>query len=558
MPTLFRQTKPHALPANAEIVQKDDRPHARVRDGKQTKLYPLTADGQRYLRPTPMWCAMVRGADGRRKPVRLSTDKDAAAVLLAKLLKDIEQEKAGIRTPTTAQAGQLLSTLLTEYRDHHADKGNTPEQTAQAVRRCELAFVGCGFLTLADLDATAAERWLATRRATTKADGGFGSRTSNHYVTAMKAFGNWLVKARRAVENPFRFLGKVNTEVDVRHVRRPLTDGEFDRLLTAADRGEPFRGLAGADRAMLYTVAAYTGLRASELASLTPSSFQFAANPPTLTVAAGYSKRKRRDTVPLHPGLIARLRPWLETRPVAGPLWPGKWAVHNEAVDIIRRDLVAARAAWIDDADTAEERAQREQSDFLAYEDASGGKADFHALRHRFVTELVKAGVQPKDAKELARHSTITLTTDRYAHVTLTDTAAALAKLPSPVIRSRAGVAPGKAEMGEGRGTESTIDESDGPAVLVGDSRKCLPDRELRVDEGKRAELRTVHPAGVEPRRDSLGFPGCSFGLLRPGAGSGAVPDRGRVENLRRQPDPGTPGLPASSPHFVRSQLMTV
>jgi hypothetical protein len=34
--------------------------------------------------------------------------------------------------------------------------------------------------------------------------------------------------------------------------------------------------------------------------------------------------------------------------------------------------------------------------------------ADLHALRHTFITELVKAGVAPKDAKELARHSTIT------------------------------------------------------------------------------------------------------------------------------------------------------
>lgn len=35
----------------------------------------------------------------------------------------------------------------------------------------------------------------------------------------------------------------------------------------------------------------------------------------------------------------------------------------------------------------------------------------------------------PKDAKELARHSTITLTMDRYAHVGIRDTAAAVAKL---------------------------------------------------------------------------------------------------------------------------------
>lgn len=45
------------------------------------------------------------------------------------------------------------------------------------------------------------------------------------------------------------------------------------------------------------------------------------------------------------------------------------------------------------------------------------GYADFHALRHTFVSSLVRSGVHPSVAKELARHSTITLTIDVYGHV---------------------------------------------------------------------------------------------------------------------------------------------
>src|SRR5947208_2323592 len=71
-------------------------------------------------------------------------------------------------------------------------------------------------------------------------------------------------------------------------------------------------------------------------------------------------------------------------------------------------------------------------SDFLLYRDHEGHFADFHCLRHTFVTNLVKAGVAPKDAKELARHSTITLTMDRYAHVGIRDTAAAVSRLTMP------------------------------------------------------------------------------------------------------------------------------
>ena len=57
----------------------------------------------------------------------------------------------------------------------------------------------------------------------------------------------------------------------------------------------------------------------------------------------------------------------------------------------------------------------------IAYKDAAGRQFDFHALRHTFITRIVKAGVSPKEAQSLARHSTITLTMDRYAHIGLMD-----------------------------------------------------------------------------------------------------------------------------------------
>ena len=59
------------------------------------------------------------------------------------------------------------------------------------------------------------------------------------------------------------------------------------------------------------------------------------------------------------------------------------------------------------------------------------GVFDFHALRHTFLTRLAKSGIPPKMAQMLARHSTITLTMDRYAHVTLHDQTTALESLPS-------------------------------------------------------------------------------------------------------------------------------
>jgi hypothetical protein len=66
----------------------------------------------------------------------------------------------------------------------------------------------------------------------------------------------------------------------------------------------------------------------------------------------------------------------------------------------------------------------------IPYRDDAQRVADFHALRHTFVSNLAAGGVHPKLAQALARHSTITLTMDRYSHTVLGDQAEALDALP--------------------------------------------------------------------------------------------------------------------------------
>lgn len=45
------------------------------------------------------------------------------------------------------------------------------------------------------------------------------------------------------------------------------------------------------------------------------------------------------------------------------------------------------------------------------------GAVGFHSLRHSFGTMLAAAGVHPKTAQQLMRHSDINLTMSRYTHV---------------------------------------------------------------------------------------------------------------------------------------------
>ena len=192
------------------------------------------------------------------------------------------------------------------------------------------------------------------------------------------------------------------------------------------------RGFTGAARAMLYLTASMTGLRASELASLTRDSFRLDDATPVVVVEAGYSKRRRRDTVLLHAGLVEQLRPWLAGFKAGESLWPGRWAANHCAGEMVMRDLVHARAAWIEAAKGKAGKEVRDAADDFKSCDRDGRHLDFHGLRHSFISSLVRAGVMPAVAMKLARHSTITLTIDRYTHVSARDAAAGIDRLPAP------------------------------------------------------------------------------------------------------------------------------
>jgi integrase len=109
---------------------------------------------------------------------------------------------------------------------------------------------------------------------------------------------------------------------------------------------------------------------------------------------------------------------------------PGKSVVAKVPVPISSQPRTG-RTSLDDAAHGPEERLRREQSDFLAYANHEGEKADFHALRHTTGAWLAMAGVHPKVVQTVMRHSAITLTMDTYGHLFPGQDAAAVAALPS-------------------------------------------------------------------------------------------------------------------------------
>ena len=78
--------------------------------------------------------------------------------------------------------------------------------------------------------------------------------------------------------------------------------------------GAEVASIPGPDRAMMYILSAWTGYRKSEIGSLSKRSLRLDDDPPTVAVAASYSKRRRHDTQVLHPEVANRLREWLKTK----------------------------------------------------------------------------------------------------------------------------------------------------------------------------------------------------------------------------------------------------
>jgi integrase len=181
-------------------------------------------------------------------------------------------------------------------------------------------------------------------------------------------------------------LAGFNADTDRRYVRREMDPEELVYLLATVETYTlPQHNLPGPVRAMAYRLALGTGFRSKELRSLTPESFDLDSDPPTVTVQAACSKRRRLDVQPIRQDLAYILRPWL------ADCEPGEHPFGNmpeQTARMLRDDLEEARRRWLGEATTEAQRQGREASDFLMHTDAAGRVADFHGLRHAYISAI--------------------------------------------------------------------------------------------------------------------------------------------------------------------------
>lgn len=460
---------------------------------------------------------------GNPRLVPLATNKVAAELLLAQLVRKAEMKDAGVFDPFEAHHRRPLAEHLADFEASLLAKGDSTKQTQQVSSRARKVLAGCDFVFMNDLSASRVMDWLARLReegrplpplesgkesftkaemaaacglappaatslvrrhklpatgqgrarrfprATVKAlrerlGRGRSVQTSNFYLQALKQFCRWLVKDRRIAENPLAHLEGGNTRIDRRHDRRELEAEELRRLLAVARASEwTFRGLAGPDRFVLYATACGTGFRASALASLTPESFDLDAYSPTVTLTARHSKNKKTKVQPLPPDVAGLLRGYLGGKPAGRPVWGGTWAKDCKGAEMLRSDLEAAGIPYV-----------VEGPDGPLF-------ADFHALRHTYLTLGGRAGIDLRTLQELAGHSTPTLTA-RYSHRRLYDLQGAVDKLPN-FLPEEGGP---KGEALRATGTEGTFSCS--PVAQAADSAR---DSVIRIETMAKGKTET-------------------------------------------------------------------
>jgi integrase/recombinase XerD len=390
--------------------------------------------GQKVPGRSKKWWGKYRDAAGMVCRVPLAADKSAAQAMLNDLVRKAEREKGGLVDPTDEHRKRPLSQHLAEFKQYLGNKGVTPKQVKESTRQIQKMIDDRKWKAIGDISASGALEFLGQLR-----HHGRSAQTYNHYLKSAKQFTRWLVRDHRALLDPLAHLSKLNVSTDRRHDRRALSAEEFAKLVEEAENGPPIESIPGPDRAMMYVLAGWTGFRKGEVGSLTSRSLRLDDQPPTATVAACYSKRKRQDTQILHPEVVRGLKQWLATKPDLGPdelLFPvsgrAPGGKERKTHKMMRLDLEAAREAWLAEAENPEERQAREKSDFLKYQDDAGLFADFHSNRHLFITSLEWAGLSPKMAQTLARHSDVRLTLGTYTHVEVYDQTAAIQSLPAP------------------------------------------------------------------------------------------------------------------------------
>ena len=333
--------------------------------------------------------------DGDKKLNQVSlgvTDKRVAETKLNEIVLREQRKRAGMRS--SGDGNDLIGTSLNLFCEDLKVRGRGEKYINDVRRFIRIVSEHARWNTLIDINPEGFLNWRT-------ANGDKAPKTLNEYLNALNAFLNWLVNRGTIELNPLLKVPRAETRGKQRRKRRSLTEEEFKRLINSS----PY------ERSIVYHVAAYTGLRRSELKRITWNDINLEAEFPFIVVRDCISKNKITQSVPLHPDLIERLKDKKQGSETNEPAFEVPSRLHH-----FKKDLAAAD---------------------IPFKDEDGRQVDFHALRTTFATFLHSNGANQAVAMQAMRHSDPRLTAITYNDAHLMPVGDAISKLPSISIDSQ-------------------------------------------------------------------------------------------------------------------------
>lgn len=375
-------------------------------------------------KPAKRYTIQVRMPDGTQRQRIAFTDKGASQQLATRWVRELERREVGLHDPfgdaRRAPIAEHVDAFLLAMQNGTLGRRRRGRVSEAWVDRCRKRLQDMlkelGATRLEHLNLGDAEQLLHGH-----AVADWSAKTRDHHAALLRQFGTWLVDDGRWPANPFHRLRPIADRSTVTFRRRALTREQLAKLVEAAQvRGvqeyakvnpaatpahvELIR-FRGRERAVLYQVAAFTGLRRGEITALRWADLA-AGDEPALMVRAETTKNRRaaRLELPTWLGrLLEELRADLARHQGRPPAQSDRMfrASYRHLTERMKLDAVWARiGAW-----------DATRSRVLADD---GCVIDFHALRGTCATLISEAGMGLKQIEQHMRHSDARLTMEVY------------------------------------------------------------------------------------------------------------------------------------------------
>jgi len=338
-----------------------------------------------------IWRARLKlNGDAKARDISLNcADKQTAEQKLRDSIRDYERTAVGLLAPAAQRETfeNPIERLVDSYVADLKALGRSTDHVRHVDTRLRRLMRECKWQNLREATADSFLRWRAEQKKSPK--------TINEYQATLSALFSWLRKQNRVAANPFELVTKVDARGKESFQRRALNDDEARQLLAGTRRP-------------LYLLALHTGLRRGEINALRWGDLHLDVANPFYSVPVAKSKSRKEQPRPLHPELVKELQTLKTSRKVTPEMLV--FSERVPAMKVIRADFKTAGIPLVDER---------------------GHRVDFHALRMTYITRLQRAGVSPREAMELARHSDMRLTMKTYTDAAQLPLAATVRGLPS-------------------------------------------------------------------------------------------------------------------------------